>query len=355
MNSDLMRATLLARLRNAALIFGTVVLLGASGYAVIGAGHWPWYDCFYFTIATLARADLTGVIRQTAGFPFAKTWTTILVVLGSGTVIYFVSALTAGIVEGDIRGLLRRTRMQKKTNTLSNHVIVCGLGATGLQVVRELMATQTPFLVIDKDESRLERVSQELNAKLIFLVGDASEDHVLQAAAIERARGIVAALPEDKDNLFVTVSARALNSKLRIVAKAVDPSASAKLQRAGANAVVSPGAIGGMRLASEMIRPSVVQFLDLMLRDKDQNLRIEEVALSARSPLVGKPLADADLRKHADVLVVAVKTREGHYQHNPRPELVLTPDMVLIVLAQVAELSRLRVYVDPPLISAAPA
>ena len=176
----------------------------------------------------------------------------------------------------------------------------------------------------------------------LFVVGDAADDEVLHAAGVERAKCVVAALHEDKDNLFVTITASALNPKARIVAKAVEVSARAKLLRAGARGVVSPTMIGGMRLASEAIRPTVVEFLDLMLRDPKKNLRIEELVIPDASSLVGAPLKDTNIRGATRAMVLAIRAADGSYEYNPEPTYVITSCATLIVLAETAEMKKLR-------------
>jgi voltage-gated potassium channel len=233
--------------------------------------------------------------------------------------------------------------MQKRIDALANPILVCGAGTTGVHVVAELVATETPLVVIDRDEARLQRIQDEHGEdKVHFVVGDATDDDVLKRAGIERCRGVVAAITDDKSNLFVAVTARALNAKARIVAKAVEHSAEGKLRRAGADAVVSTNFIGGMRLVSEMIRPRVTEFLDQMLRDKEQNLRIEEVTIPEASPLCGLALRDTAIRKVSDVLVLAIREVTGSIRHNPRPDTEITAGMTLIILGRTKDANLLR-------------
>jgi voltage-gated potassium channel len=174
------------------------------------------------------------------------------------------------------------------------------------------------------------------------VIGDATDDHVLERAGIARARGVIATLHEDRDNLFVTITARALNGRARIVAKAVEASTEPKLRRAGANAVVSPNYIGGMRLVSEMIRPATVAFLDRMLRDRDGNqLRIEEVKIPDASRLIGRRLAETKIR-NSGALVIAIHEPNDNYAYNPRGEHVLQAGAALIVLASAPDVRQLK-------------
>jgi voltage-gated potassium channel len=341
--SDSTRRDLIRRLLTAAGVLLFVLVLGATGYHQLGAGRWSWTDCFYMTVITLSTVGYGETLTGFDTVSFARPWTIGLILLGSGTLVYFVSTFTALIVEGDLGGALRRNRMRKRVEGMKDHVIVCGVGTTGIHVVAELVATETPFVAIDQNEERLVRLQEEYgDAVMHYVAGDATDDEVLRAAGIERCRGVVSALHDDKDNLFVTVTVRALNPRTRIVAKAIEPSAVDKMRRAGADSVVSTNYIGGMRLVSEMIRPQVTQFLDHMLRDRTKNLRIEEVEIPAASPLVGLALRDTALRKATDALVIAVREPAGEIVHNPPPDLVLSAGLTLIVLARTKDVVKLR-------------
>lgn len=330
------------RLVVAAFWLGAVVVIGATGFHQIGDGRWSWPDCIYFTIITLSTVGYGETLPGFDEHPYTRLWTIALIVLGSGTLLYFISTLTAFIVEGDLGGALRRNRMKQALLKLSGHTIVCGAGTTGIHVIEELLHTHTPFCVIDTNEERLLELAERFGPdKLAYVIGDAADDQVLDAAGITRAGCVVAALHEDKDNLFVTVTAVALNPKVRVVAKAVEVSARAKLLRAGAKSVVSPTQIGGMRLASEAIRPTVTEFLDLMLRDPKKNLRIEEVTIPESSTLVGAQLKDTNIRQATKAMVIAIRT-EGGYEYNPEPTHRLDKGSTLIVLAETVEMKKLR-------------
>lgn len=336
-------ATLRNRLLGAAFWLLASVVIGSVSFHVIGQGRWSWIDCVYFTVITLSTVGFGETLDGMHELPIARVFTIGLIILGSGTLLYFISTLTAFIVEGDIGGALRRNRMQTRLNQISKHWIVCGAGTTGIHVIEELISTHMSFCVVDRDEGRLLELAERFGPeRFLYIVGDASDDETLVRAGIERASGVISALHEDKDNLFVVVTASALNPKLRIVSKAVEVSSRAKLLRAGAKAVVSPTQIGGLRLASEAVRPTVVEFLDLMMRDPKKNLRIEEVTIPDGSTLIGARLKETEIRKKTRVLVIAVRYPGGRYEYNPSPEEVLELGSTLIVLAETAEMSRLR-------------
>jgi voltage-gated potassium channel len=333
-----MRREIARQLAVAGLLLLTVAAVGTAGYHTLGAGRWTWGDCFYMTIITLSTVGFAEMLPDMGATAGARPWTLALILFGSGTLVFFVSTLTAFIVEGDIQGVLRRRRMQKQIDQLRNHVIVVGVGATGIHVVGELLGSKAPFVVIDTSADRLELVAEQLGPTLLYVHGDATIDHVLEQAGIMRAKGLAATLPEDKDNVFVSITARALNPKLRIVAKMTEDSAETKLRRAGADATVSPSLIGGLRMASELVRPSVVQFLDRM---RSQSLSVEEVAIPPGSSLVGAALRQTNLRQDSSVLVLAVHETDGSYSYNPGPDFVLKLGQTLVVLCRADDFEQL--------------
>ena len=327
---------------------GLLLLTIISGTMVIhqlGGGRWTWFQALFhvvITLSTVGFGELPGMETMTR----ARAFTMLLIVTGTGSVVYFASVVTALVVEGELRDLFKSNRMRKAIDRMSGHVIVCGAGRTGSQVINELRLTQTPFVVVDASEEALHALHKE-QGDLLYLVGDAAEDATLQAAGIDRAFGLVAAVSSDPENLYITLSARGLNPALRIIAKAVETSAEPKLRKAGADKVVSTNRIGGMRLASEMIRPNVTEFLDIMLRDPKHVLRIEEATVTSGCAMANHSLGKASLRKICDVLVVAVRAEDGTYRFNPGAEEMLTPGSTLIVLGERGEVAKLRAAVHP--------
>lgn len=321
---------------------GTIALVGASGLYILGAGRWSFGDCVYMTVITLSTVGF-GELSQMHEVPGARVLTILLIVSGVGALAYVQGNLTALLVEGVFGQAYRRNRMRKAIAGLHGHVVVAGAGSTGKHVIEELVATHTPFVVIDRDLALLERLSTDLTkGRMLYVHGDATDDQTLLDAGLERARGLVAALTHDKDNLFVTLTARSLNPTARIVSKIVEEQAAAKMVKAGASAVVNPTMIGGRRMASELIRPEVNEFLDQMLRDKDKNLRIEEVVVPEASPYCGHELKEAPIRRDTHLLVVAVRDRERNFIYNPDPDYQLTGGTTLIVMGEAESVVKLR-------------
>ncbi len=318
-----------------------VLTLGGLGYHQLGQGRWSLADCFYMTVITLSTVGYGEVLVGIESVPYGRLWTVGLILLGSGTLLYSVSTLTAIIVEGDLGGVLRSRRMQRKIEALTDHIIVCGAGTTGVHAIRELLSTKTPFVVLDRDEARLEELRDEHGADILTIHGEAYDDGVLARAGIERARGVLVMLHDDRDNVYCTLTARSLNPKVRIISKAIDHSAAAKLGRAGADRVVSPNFIGGMRLVSEMLRPSVVEFLDTMLRGRD-GLRIEEIRVEPSAKVVGKRIDQTELNRQDNALVLAIRSPKGDYRFKPPPSFQIEEGMAIVVLAPIDEVLRIR-------------
>lgn len=328
------------RLLSAAFILVCVVILGATAFYHLGDGRWSYFDCVYMTVITLSTVGFAETLEGMDAMPEARALTLVLIVVGSGTLLYFLSNFTALVVEGDLRGILRARRMQRRIDNLEHHIVVCGAGNTGEHVIGELVDAGESFVVIDQDEDRVRVLGEDLGTELLHVVGDATDDHTLEKAGVVRARGVIAALTTDKDNLFITISVRHLNPKARIVAKAIDSTTTPKLRRAGAHAIVSPNYIGGLRLVSEMIRPQAVQFLDRLLRE-DNKLRIEDVEIPADANIVGHTLAECSIRQ-TGALVIAIRTADGQYVYNPGPDVKLDAGSHLIVIAHAEDVQRLR-------------
>jgi voltage-gated potassium channel len=324
------------------IVFLCLVAAGTLGFYHLGQGRWALAECAYMTIITISTVGF-GELSNMGEVPGARLLTVSLIVSGVGALAYVQGNLTALLVEGVLGQVWRRNRMRAHIESLADHVVVAGAGATGRHVIDELIATRTPFVVIDRNLELLQRISRDqMGGKMLYVHDDATHDHALLTANVKDARGVVAALTEDKDNLFVTLSARSLNAKARIVAKVVEDEASPKMLRAGATAVVSPTMIGGRRMVSELIRPQVTEFLDIMLRDRDKNLRLEEIVLPPSSAFMGKALKDVPIRAKTKLLVVALRMTDRSFVYNPEPEFILEAGMTLIVMGDQDGVATLR-------------
>ncbi|MBI4422396.1 MAG: potassium channel protein [Elusimicrobia bacterium] len=328
-------AELRRRLLTVLAAVGLVVAAGVGGYVWI-EGASP-FDALYMTIITLATVGYGET------FPLGmkgRAFTMALILVGIGALTYAFSTITAFIVEGELKDVLRRRRMERKIAELAGHFILCGGGHTGKIILEELVKTGRSVVVVDKDPEVVERLRKK---GVLALHGDATADETLVAAGIERARGLFGALPTDPGNVFVSITARGLNASLRIVARQQEKGVEAKLKRSGADVAVDPGLIGGLRMASEMIRPAAVGFLDSMIRAEGKVFRIEEVTVPEGSPLLGRRLGEVKGADGNAALVLAVRLPDGRsFDINPEPSHPLGPNEVLVAMGSKDQIKDLR-------------
>ena len=332
------------RLAVAFLLLAGVNVALAVGYWLINKGRTnpdgstiDFLQCLYMTVISTFTVGYGEAIPIVT--PTDKIYTMLVIVLGLGTMGYGISQLTAFVVEGKLLGILERRKMDKRIAAMRDHFVVCGTGDVGRYVIEEMLATQRPFVVVDEDAEQLKRMSA--GHLFPYVVGDATDEEVLAGAGITAAAGVVCALQGDRDNLVLAMTCRMHNSKIRIVAKCHDIRLSQRIKNAGADSVVSPQFIGGMRLVSEMVRPTVVNFLDLMLRDKEKGIRVEEVRIEAGSALAGSRLADHALAD-SDVLVMALQEPGATaFVYGPPSETVLQPGSTLVVLGDTEHVRKL--------------
>ncbi len=314
-----------------------VHLVGSLGYYIIFDGEPEFLDCLYMTVVSLTTVGY-GEIIEVTGNDTAQIFTMVLITFGMGMILYGISSLTALFLEGELSGFLRKKRMAKQIDKLKDHYIVCGGGETGSGVIAELCKNNETAVLIETDPERIERC--KTICELLYIEGDATEDENLMAAGIERAAGIVIALPSDKDTLYVTMTARMLNQRIRIISRMSNQNLHPKLINAGANAVVCPNAIGALRMASEMIRPTAVDFLDHMLRSGKGNLRIHELTVSEKSKFNQKEIRACGLKERYGLLVLGAKDNTEDIEFNPPPTRLLTTGTTLIVMGAVEEMAR---------------
>ncbi|MBK8262337.1 MAG: potassium channel protein [Nannocystis sp.] len=326
----------------ATLVAFGVLLIGALGYWYIGElhqpGHWELHDCLYMTAITVTTVGF-GEVIDVANVAGGREWTMLLLLFGVCANLYVVSSITSFFVEGSFVHLQQFRRHHRKMKDLKDHYIVCGCGSTGARVIEDLLARGESVIAIDLRPAALEQIDDK---RLVQLIGDATDDAQLERAGISRAKGVVAALDDDKTNMFVVVSARQSAPRARIVTKAIQPSAISKLRRAGADAVVSPNAIGGMRMAAELVRPGLVRFLDDMVHDRSVNLWIDEATLSEQTSLIGATLGGADLRARTGALIIAIRRPDGALEQVPGPEHRFSGGQTLIAIGTRDQLAALR-------------
>ena len=314
-----------------------VTMGGTIGYYLLYSGKTSFIDCMYMTVISLTGVGYGEVIAVTGNVP-AQIFTMALIIFGMGIIFYGISTLAAMIIEGDISGILRKKKMVQQISKLKDHYVVCGGGETGRPLIVELLKNMKTVVLIEASRDVIELCKPI--GDLLYIEGDATEDQNLIAAGIANAAGIIVCLPSDKDCLYVTMTARMFNRKLRIISRMSDPKHRAKLKKAGADGIVSPNAIGALRMASEMIRPAVVDFLDTMLRSKRGTLRINQIIVSEDAPFQGRTLRDSGLKDKFNLLILGLKNADGDIQFNPPPSQVLEKGMTLIVMGDVSDIER---------------
>jgi voltage-gated potassium channel len=316
------------------LMFLAIFLIGVVGFKFFGGPGVSLLDSAYMTAITVSTIGY-GEVVDLSTHPAGRVFNILFIILSLGTIAFAVSSITAFIVEGELKNLLGRRRMEKDIAKLKDHYIVCGSDETAQTVIRELLLTERDFVVIEPARERWERLGA--TPGLLSIQGDPAEDEVLLKAGLDRARGLLVSLPTDEANVFVTITARSLNPKVRIIAKGLDPRSHEKMKKAGADSVVSPAFIGGMRMVSDMVRPAVVTFLDKMLYDKERTLRVEEVTVGAGSPAAGRTIGEAGIRERTGALVVAIK-RAGSsaYEFNPTAAALVGEGDTLIFIGSPA-------------------
>jgi voltage-gated potassium channel len=339
-----MASALTKRLLMGLALLVVVVVGGGAGYYLIGGGAWRFGDCIYMTVITVTTVGYSEVLADLDKVEYARGFTMVLLLFGTGSIVYFASTVTAFIIEGDLRHVLFASRLKKRMKRMKDHVVVCGAGSTGRNVIEELLATGVPVLAIDIHEGELREIAEKFpSAEFAYLVGDATDDDVMAKAGLERARGLVAALASDKDNLYLTVSGRQASATVRIVARCAELTHVEKIRKSGADAVVSPNFIGGMRLVSELVRPAVVRFLDDMLRDRRATYRFEEIRLGERAAELGDTLHDARIRERFGMTVLAVRASDNQsWVYNPDAREKLGPGTTLVVLGSAEQVAELR-------------
>ncbi len=304
-----------------------ILCIGTSGYMLIENGS--FIDSLFMSVITITTVGYGEVIPLS---PVGKYFTICLILVGVGFVLYLVGEVTESMVEGGLRKIMGRNNMEKRVAALKDHYIVCGFGRIGKVICKNLKESKLPFVVVESDTQEVQKIDE---LGYLALPGNASSDEMLLKAGIKQAKGLIAVVSSDAENVYIILSAKGLNPKLFIMARSSGTEgAETKLLRAGANKVVSPYSIGAHRMAQLVVRPTVVDFLDLTVSGGELGLRLEELRVSEHSPLAGKRLMDSGLRKEYDLIVVAIKREDGDMQFNPKPQTSILPGDILVVLGE---------------------
>ncbi|HDI61115.1 MAG TPA: potassium channel protein [Desulfobacteraceae bacterium] len=322
------------RLKISLCLLAAIVAFGTLGYHIVEG--MAFFDAFYMTLITISTVGFSEVKPLS---PAGRAVTVVIIVMGISTLTYSLGQVLRIFVEGELLRILGRRKLENRIQALKGHYIVCGYGRIGEVISRELGRDKMPFVVVEQDAAK---VSQMEKAGLLYLEMDATSEEALIRAGIERARGLVTAVTSDADNVFITLTARGLRNDLFILSRASDQKNEDKLLRAGATRVVCPYQIGGRRMAQQLTRPTVIDFIDTAMVERGMGLRMEEEVIGADSPLAGRSLVESRLRQEYGVIVVAIKPRRGEMIFNPLPTQKLAAGDVIVLLGKQEELDRLH-------------
>ncbi len=315
------------------IVIISVISFGTCGYILLE--NWNFFDSLYMTIITLTTVGYEEVhVLSKPG----RVFSIVLILSGVGAMLYALGVGARVLLEGELRNILGRKRLSKKIENLKNHYIICGYGRMGGIICKEMLQYNAPFVVVEGSSEVVTGIDRDI----LSFQGDATRDNVLKEAGIERARGLISVLSSDADNLYVVLSARGLNPGLRIVARASDAGAERKLLRAGADNVVSPYHIGGLRIAHTLLKPAVVDFIEFATRSENLELQMEEIKVKEKSNIVDQSLDQCDIRKDLGIIIVAIKRESGNMEFNPTSTSVIRKGDTLIAMGQTEQLASLE-------------
>ena len=328
----------IAKLRISLFLLIVIIAFGTIGYTTIE--EMTVFDSFYMTLITISTVGFSEIAPLTQTGKFI---TVIIIVSGISLLTYTLGQIARIFIEGELQRILGRRKLEKQIASQKDHFIICGFGRIGQVITRELADENIPFVVIEKDEKKIEHLERE---QLLYLAGDATDEEVLLQAGLERAKGLVTAVSSDADNVFITLTAKGLMPDIFLLSRAADLKNERKLLRAGATRVVCPYNMGGSRMADILKKPTVVDFLDTTLTSGALGLRLEEAVIQPTSGLVGKTLLESSLRRDFGVMIVAIKKGERDMLFNPGPDAVLEAGDVVVAIGKHNDLVRMTEVLD---------
>ena len=317
----------------------SILIVGTAGYMLIE--DWRFLDALYMTVITISTVGFREINQVgDAG----RVFTILLVAVGVGFTLYVAAAVVQFMVEGRIRVILGRRRLDKKINRLKNHYIVCGYGRIGRVICQNLKRKPLDVVAIDNSPELIPVMDED---GILYVAGDAADEACLIKAGIKRAQGLVAALATDMDNVFLILSARQLAPELTIIARASMEAVKSKLQAAGADSVESPYEMGAVSMAHHIIRPTVTNFLDLAFAHGRKDIQMEEIPVSESSELVNVPLKDSGIRQNFNLMIIAIKKPDGKMLFNPSFEAAIMPNDTVIAVGELDNLQKLEKLLNP--------
>lgn len=313
-----------------------IFIFGIAGYMVIE--DYKFFDALYMSVITIATVGFSEIKPLSDA---GRMFTVVLIITSIGTFALAITRITQYVVDGEFQKGFRSYRSDKKLSKMKDHVIICGYGRNGKQAASRLKSHQTPFVVIESNENEIESIT-ELDKELI-VIGDATHDEVLIKAGIKNAKALITTLPEDADNLFVVLTARGINPSIKIITRASEENSDLKLKRAGADHVIMPDKIGGAHMASMILKPNIVEFVDVLTAGGDIEFHLDELSgEDLQDQLHGKTIRELEIRNKFGANIIGFKSPEGQYIVNPSPETIIKKDSRLFVLGSHEQINNLR-------------
>jgi voltage-gated potassium channel len=311
-----------------------VLFSGVIGYMVIE--NYQLVDAVFMTVITVATVGYEEVHKlDTSG----KIFTSLLIFFSIGTFAYSISVITRYVIEGEFQTYFKHYRVDKEIQKLENHIIVCGYGRNGMQACSQLMSQDEKFVAIEIHPEIISSMRDEDN--ILFIEGDATKDETLIDAGIAKAKALISALPDDAANVFVVLTARGINPNLKIISRASDEGSEIKLKRAGADNVIMPDKIGGTHMASLVVKPDVLEFLDFIT--ERVNIKLEEILFSTLpESMKNKSIKELEIRNKTGANIIGIKTADGNYMINPSPDTVMKPGAKLFVLGTKDQVTKFK-------------
>lgn len=313
------------------MVLLVILSMGMIGYHYLEG--WDIVESLYATVVTISTVGYGDFSPRTKE---GMLFTVFVITVGVGTMLYTVGLVTEMMLEGRLKVIMGRGRLEKMMRKMSNHYIICGCGRIGRLICRELAAEKVDFVVIDNDPETIRRIEEE---GYVYRQGDATHDKILLDAGIKKAKGIVCVLPNDAENLYVILTAKELNPDIFILSRSEDEESERRLLRAGADRVMSPYTMGGIRMAMAVLRPAMLDFVEITTRRQSLELRMEEVSICGDSAYVGKSLEDSGIRQDYGLIVVAVKKDSGKMIFNPLANYIIEKNDKLIALGEVENIN----------------
>ncbi len=318
------------------ILIASIFVFGIAGYMLIE--DYAFFDALYMSVITIATVGFSEIKPLSDS---GRMFTVVLIITSISTFALAITRITKYVIDGEFQRVFINFRSDKKLSKMKNHVIICGYGRNGKQAASRLKTHKTPFVLVENNEDGIDSFT-EVDRELI-IIGDATHDEVLIKAGIKHARALITTLPKDADNLFVVLTARGLNPDIKIITRASEENSDLKLKRAGANNVIMPDKIGGAHMASMVLNPGIIEFIDVLTGNGDIEFYLDELSGSElQEDIYGKTIRELEIRNKFGANIIGFKSADGKYIVNPSPETIIKPDSKIFLLGSHEQINKLR-------------